>query len=279
MKRVILLLALLASLSTLTTVQACSLNANLINQDPYPAIPGDYVKLVFQLDGVENPDCGMVSFSLNPKFPFSLDPGVQNTQTFNSGTYSRNYSSVAVIPYKVRVDSDALDGQNLVEVTYTNSNSFSKIQDFNIEVSDVRTDFEVSIDDYDQTQNKLTFSILNIGKNDVESVVVEVPKQETLEVKGGNRQIIGSLNSNDDSSFSFEASPADGSISLVIYYTDKTGVRRSLEKSVKYESSYFTNRIRDQKSSPTYLYVIGALILLIIIWRVLVRRKRNKNKK
>ena len=32
----------------------CDLDVSLINQDPYPAIQGDYVKLVFQVDGHSN---------------------------------------------------------------------------------------------------------------------------------------------------------------------------------------------------------------------------------
>lgn len=278
MKRALMFLVLLIAASSLVAAKTCDLSVKLINQDPYPAVPGDYVKAVFQLEGMENPECGTVTFALNEKFPFSLDPGVEKSQTFNSGIYQRNYGSFIIIPYKIRVGEEALDGANPLEVSYSSSTTLPILKEFEIEIKDIKTDFELSIDDYDATQNKLVFSILNIGKNDVESVVVEVPKQENIEIKGGNKQIIGSLNSNDDTTFSFEAIPTNGDIKLLIYYTDKNGVRRSVDKKVAYDPSYFTNRKRDEKSSPTYLYVIGALVLLIIIWRILAYRKK-KNKK
>ena len=50
----ILVIAIIFLSSNVSAV--CNLDASLINQDPYPAIPGDYVTIVFQLAGVENPD-------------------------------------------------------------------------------------------------------------------------------------------------------------------------------------------------------------------------------
>jgi len=66
-------LAILFSFSSLTFVSAegCNLDVSLINQDPYPATPGDYVKLVFQVNGVSNPQCGTVEFELLEQYPLS----------------------------------------------------------------------------------------------------------------------------------------------------------------------------------------------------------------
>ncbi len=64
----ILSLAVILMLGTLISA-ACSPDASLINQDPYPAIPGDYVKVVFQIDGLENPECGIVTFGIKEEYP------------------------------------------------------------------------------------------------------------------------------------------------------------------------------------------------------------------
>src|SRR3990172_7672633 len=114
-KRVVMLLVL--ALSIVLAVQnaaatACSLNATLVNQDPYPAVPGDYVKIIFQLSGVDNPECEEISFELREQFPFSLDPDESNQVKITGGTYVRTYKSDFLIPYKIRVHEDAIDGEN-----------------------------------------------------------------------------------------------------------------------------------------------------------------------
>ena len=76
MKKRILWIALLAMV--LLSIQfpraaalltRCSLSVELVNQDPYPANPGEYVKVVFQINGLNNPDCDKVSFELKENFP------------------------------------------------------------------------------------------------------------------------------------------------------------------------------------------------------------------
>jgi hypothetical protein len=59
-----------------SVLNGCDLTATLLNQDPYPATPDDYVKVVFKIEGLQNPNCKAVSFELMPEFPFSLDPNV-----------------------------------------------------------------------------------------------------------------------------------------------------------------------------------------------------------
>ena len=46
------------------SASVCELDVTMLNQDPYPAVPGDYVEIVFQIAGIENPECGRVVFSL-----------------------------------------------------------------------------------------------------------------------------------------------------------------------------------------------------------------------
>lgn len=262
-----------------SVLAACILRTSVINQDPYPAIPGDYVRVVFQLDGINNPECGNVSFSVLGKYPFSLDSEISSTTTIKSGIYYRNYQSYAIIPYDLRVDENAIDGANRLEVFYGSNTVANILKDFSIEVEDARTDFEVYITDYIQQERKFVLAILNIGDNDIEALTVEIPKQDNIEIKGANRVIVGSLDANDDSSFSFEAIPQDGEIKLKIFYTDKINKRRELEKTVYYDSFYFTDRIRDQTSTSTSVYVTAVIIFLLIIWKVRSILKKKKKEK
>lgn len=282
MKRELALLGIfiLVSMFMLTGVNAaaCSLEPKLISQDPYPAIPGEYVKLVFQLNGVDNPECGQVSFELMPKFPISLDPGKDVAFNVDSGKYPRNYPSFVTIPYDVRVDPQALDGDNLIEVRISSGGSSNKVyilKEFDLVVKETRSDFEISVKDYVASTNTLTFEILNIGKNDVEALTVEIPKQETISVKGSNRNIVGSLDSNEDTTFSFEAIPKDGNISLEVIYTDSTGERRIVDKTIPFDSSYFSGRARDVEKSSGEIWIA----LIVVIGAVWWWRRRNAKKK
>jgi len=262
-------------------VGACNPSISLLNQDPYPAIPGEYVKLVFQVDGLDNSNCGNFYFELINDYPISFDPGANTSLILQSGTYVSNYGSFALVPFKVRVNETALNGDNELWVKYSPNNQVAQptyfLKKLNLAVNDTKSDFEVSIKDYDYTTQTATFEILNIGKNNVEGLTVDLPNQENFSVKGNTRNILGSFNSGDDTSFTFEGIPKKGAISLDIKYNDNIGVRRELTKAVNFDPELFTGRIKDQKST-NYTFIIVLLIVIgIIVW--LVIRSRNKKKK
>jgi hypothetical protein len=283
MKRsVLFVIAFLIFLIPFSSAAICILKASVINQDPYPAMPGEYVDVVFQLTGVDNPECKTVDFKVIEAYPFTLDPGAQTTYTIQGGNYLTDYQSYLLAPYKIRVDSHAIGGDIPVEVNYRSRIGMGDegylTEKFNINVEDLTTDFEVSIKDYVPSTNEMTFEILNIGEHDIEALTIEIPKQDNIEVKGGNRKVIGSLDSNEDTTFSFEAIPQSGKIKLNIYYTDTIKERRSTEKTTSYDESYFTDRNGDDKESLFPMYIIGLLIAGGIFWwhrRMLKKRKEK----
>lgn len=259
----------------------CFPKANLINQDPYPAVPGEYVKIVFQIDGVDNPSCGGFQFELIEKFPFSLRQEISPTINIQSGIYERNYPNYLLAPYELLVDKTALDGENIITVSYGKVLSISNlsiIKDFNITVENTQTDFEVSVKDYIPDTNIISFEILNIGEIDVEAVTIEILKQDNLNVKGSTRNIIGDLDSNEDTVFSYEATPKEGEIKIRILYTDKIKTRRILEKTVYYDPSYFTERKRDETkiSASTYILTFMAVMILVFWLKYHLKKKHLK---
>ena len=279
-KSIVIGVFLIFSLFTVSLVlaESCNLGASLINQDPYPAIPGEEAKVVFQLTGVGNPLCKDVEFEFIEKFPFKLSPD-QNAITTSQGGQVSDFSSYLLIPYRLRIDKDALDGENAAEVRYSTILGISTVKEFNITVEDLTTSFEISIKDYVSGSQTLTFEILNVGENDVEALTVEIPKQDNIQVKGNSREIVGSLDSNEDTTFNFEAIPKDGQIELNVLYTDEINERRQVQESVVYDSSYFTGRARDQKETGTTTYVIVGVVIIIIVWYFWrKKKKRDKHK-
>lgn len=276
----VVLSTLLFTLS-FAAAEVCDLSVSLINQDPYPAIQGDYVKVVFQIDGLENTECGTVTFGIKEDYPISLDPSIQNPIIINSGTYQRNYGSFYLAPYKLRIDENALDGENPIEVHYSTKTSSNIIETFDINVEDTRADFEVHIKNYDYETKELTFEILNIEKVDVEALTIEIPKQENIEIKGTNRIVVGDLDSNEYTSADFEAILPEGEIkiNIRIFYTDTINVRRELQKVIDFDSSYFTERNKTKISQPYWLYILVILIVSFFVWKRIKKKKREAERK
>ena len=144
----------------------CDLRISLVNQDPDFAIPGEEVKVIFQIKGLENSECKTVEFEIIEKYPISLSPEQNSKYVIQSGIYERNYQSFFSAPYTLRVSNDALDGNNLIEVRYRYGNNVGWIsKEFNLDVKDIRTDFEFHVKNYNSATRTITLEILNIGKN------------------------------------------------------------------------------------------------------------------
>ncbi len=257
----------------------CNPAVQLLSQDPYPAIPGDYVKLVFQIEGISDSVCGDISFELLNKYPLVFDPNQESKVSLKAGTFVKDYSTHKIVAYKVRVDQDAVDGDNPIEVLLTKGTSAGiESKQFNLFVEDTRADFEVYVKDLSFTTNFITLEVLNIAKVDVKSIAVELLDYPTLVVKGAKTKIIGDLDSNEYTSAEFEIKPVETVIPLRISYTDNAGFRRSIDKNVTLFPSLFQERKADEKTTPLTTYIVLAIIVIGIgYW--LYKRKKNKEAK
>ena len=278
MKKILVLFAFLLVIIFTNLISAnCALNVNFVNQDPYPAVPGEYVKLLFQLRGLEESECGDAFFELVEEHPISFDPGFKSRFIGNSGTFAKDFDSYFALPYKVRVDANALEGDVPIKVRYGSVDSkFYLSKEFNLSVKDVKTDFEVFVKDY--APPTLTFEILNIGKSDVESLTLEIPEQENIIMQGASRNIVGSLDSNDFTTSYFTAVPSKGNIYLKIHYTDEINVRRTVDKTASFDPKYFVSNREDKNNNSifTWIAAVVAITIIFIFYRWHKKRKRKK---
>jgi len=276
MKRGITILSLFIILVLGFVTADCVLDVSMINQDPYPATPGESVKVVFQISGISNPECGTIEFELKENFPFTVDPESTNPIIIRSGTYTTKYSSFYLATYKVRIDKDALEGDTPIEILYSTTTAQAKqVKEFDIYVEDTKADFEIHVKDYNANTQTLTLEILNIENVDVEALTIEIPKQENIEVRGTNRVIVGNLDSNEYTTADFEAIiKSEVDITLKITYTDLVNIRREIIKTVHFDPIYFNGR--NKSSQPWWLYI---LILAAVGWFVWRKYKKHKLKK
>jgi hypothetical protein len=273
MKRVVIVLAL-AFIMMQTASALCTLAPTLVNQDPVSAVPGETVKLLFQIAGTENPECGNINLEFLEDYPFTLDPGYKKIQTIKGGTYDREFNSFWLVPYKVRVDSNALDGdQKLSLKTWINLDSqFAKVYDFNISVKEVRTDFVVTLDSYSFSTKKLVIGIVNIGDKDAQAITIKIPSQTNALIEGGNVKIIGELGSNEDTSATFDASLSQGPINVEIEYNDEIGERRTINKEINFNDLAFEST-RQKSNVPIGTIILWLAIIGIIVYLYISRRK------
>jgi hypothetical protein len=277
-KEILLVLVLMFSISFVAAAESvCDLDVTLLNQDPYPAVPGDYVKVVFQISGITS-RCDDITFNLLQDYPIGFDPGQSGFRVFRKVDYIKDFESNILVPYEVRVDEDAIDGTNPIEVRVQSRNSAALTKTFDLEVENSLADFEVYVKNYDYATRELTIEVLNIADVDIEALTIEIPKQDGVEVKGSRRIVVGDLDSNEYTSADFEARPEDGEITLNLIYSDSINVRRTAEKTIEFDSSYFTNRASDQTSSGFGQYIFIGAVVLVVLWITIKKiRKARKN--
>ncbi len=260
---------------------SCNLQVSLVNQDPYPAVQGDTVKLLFQVSGVQSAACNGAMFKLDPGYAFSLTQN-NSIQTLQGSTFSQNFNSNWVIPYVLNVNPDAPDGDSQVTVYYAPGNNVINFpasgfsQTFNITVQDSRAKFDIFVSNYDSTTKTITFQILNTAKVDVKAVTITIPEQRTMQVKGANTNIVGDINSNSYTSADFIGTPSNGNITLQVSYSDQAGVRRTIDQNVTYDSIYFTNIPSSGSSSGTIIIIL--LIIAAIVGYFIYRNRKKKKR-
>ena len=181
-------------------------------------------------------------------------------------------------PFKLIIDKDAISKDYELKFKYSSRNSLdqSVISKFNITVEDVLVDFDLMIDSYSYTTKKLGLGLVNIAENNAQAITIQIPEQENIKIIGANAKALGDLNSNEDTTVTFEGTPKTGLIKVLISYNDETNQRRTIEKILEFnEESYEHTKNNSNKFSVS-------TILLILTWLsiiIYIIYKKNNNKK
>ena len=256
----------------------------LLNQDPYPAQPDNYVDVVFKIENTGGQDANDVTIELLPEYPFSLDSGVSALKKIGLIRGSQYGDKAVFVKYKVRIDKDAIDGENEIKLRF-NYNTGGKwtnyfVKEFNITIEDPKTDFDIAIQDYSYETNSLTIAISNIGEKDANSVTIVLPEQSSIDIVGSDKDIIGNIEANDYTVSSFKVIPkGDSALIVRIAYTDSIGIRRKVEKAVVFNASSY-DKENAKKSGRNYkalIYIIVGVIgiILVFIFLRILRKKRR----
>ncbi len=262
------------------TANPCNLQVSLVNQDPYPAVQGDTVKLLFQVNGISNPDCNGAYFRLDPGYAFSLTQN-NSVRTLQGSTYTQNYNNNWAIPYTLTVNGAAPDGEALVTAYYSPGSGAPSAegflsQVFNVSIQNSRASFEVYVQNYDPLTNDLTLEVLNTANVDAKAVTLQIPEQPNIQMKGSNVNIIGDLGSNEYTTADFSAIPVTGELNLTLSYTDLAGVRRSVNETVNYDSKFFQSTTSSSNSGSAVTWIVVAVVVILLGYWFYKRQKRKK---
>ncbi len=90
------------------------LKVEQMKYEPFPAEPGQYVKVWLKLKNVGSKQLNNVYLMLEEEYPFSFDPGDNGTKIISS----INPSQEILVEYEIRVDSKALEGDYDLNLKY-----------------------------------------------------------------------------------------------------------------------------------------------------------------
>lgn len=112
-----------------------NLRITLVNQEPDPVEPGKYVDVRFKIENRGSKNAEDVILELLPEFPFSIDKESDAIKKIGS-VHGRQIGNLGVIvKYKIRVDENAVEGENILKLRFRVKNSeWVELDDFEINI-------------------------------------------------------------------------------------------------------------------------------------------------
>jgi len=185
---------------------------------------------------------------------------------FSLGTLKAG--DVAYITFDLAVDIAARPGVYNIPVKITGQNNYSTDNIIGLVVAGM-TDFDIS---YVETLGSFSLNVANVGISPASAVAVNLPRQKNFSITGSTTSVLGNLNPGDYTSAIFQITKTAGAgnnLELEIQYTDTSGQRHTITKSLPVTLS--TTGSQTKSTSTNYTtWLLGAMIILVLYWQ---RRK------
>ncbi len=190
--RALMLILVLATLQFAAAYESEGvLDITFVNQDPDPVEPGQYVDIRFKITNLGTEPITGIELELLPDFPFSLDPGEEAEKKIALLDPLQKADAGFILKYKVRVDSNAVEGTNTIRLSYMTSRGTPTMQEFDIDVQTLDANLGiVSVDTNPETVLPgtgfdLTIKVKNLADSTLRDVSI---KLDTLldSISGGS---------------------------------------------------------------------------------------------
>lgn len=121
--------------STQRPAKIQDINVNLINQEPDPAEPGNYVDVRFKFDNNGSKEARNVEVEILPEFPFSLDPGREAIKKIGTLQSMQKGDVGVIVKYRLSIDKSAIEGENEIKIRYRIDNGiWIELEEFLIDI-------------------------------------------------------------------------------------------------------------------------------------------------
>jgi len=244
MKReMIALMALFALLFGMPMASASLLNAfdikvTMVNQEPDPTNPGNYVDVRFKIENIGYSEAQNVKLEIMPRFPFSLEPGISAVKDIGTLQSRQIDDKAVIVKYRLLVDKNAVEGDNEIKVRYkVNDYGYVELDPFLISI--MTPDAIISVDSISSdpqmikpgSDAKLLIKLTNIADSLLKDVKVNLDLTDVPLVPSGstNELIIKQMDAGETKNFQFtlaakpNADSAIYTIPMVISYKDNLG--------------------------------------------------------
>jgi len=232
------------SAASLYTDDSPNIMIKELKYDPYPLEAGKYVTLWIKIDNYGSKEAENVSCTLLPKYPFLLDSTENPTQTIGilPGMES------AIIDYKIYVDSNAVEGNNDLDMACQASGGealttrtitlyvTSKIPEFAVgSISSQPTKLLP-----DTKDNQVKIQVQNIGTGDADMITAKLilPKGLSPSESYSNTANLGAIGKGSVKEATFyidtekSLEPKVYTAQLEIYYRDSNSVKSEYKSQI-----------------------------------------------
>jgi hypothetical protein len=208
MKKALLLIMVIMSIFAAGSVFADSdyskVKATLLNQDPDPAQPGDYLELRWKVEKLGNEAVDDVRYKLEVEYPFSFDNSDKSEKLIGSWKGYSEEDEFYTLYYKLRVDDDALEDTYTLKLKNTHADTeLWYTEEYDVRVGE-KQETKFVLGNIVTSPIKLTADLKeaeihvdleNIGDADAEAVSVELdmPEGFTASYSGSDRESLGTI--------------------------------------------------------------------------------------
>ncbi|MBK5190736.1 MAG: COG1361 S-layer family protein [Methanosarcinales archaeon] len=280
--------------------------------------PGEETDLQFTIANIGNAPLQDLVFSWTEVDGVILPVSSDNTKHISH----IDAGAPTVVTYTVVADVNADAGLYQLDLTIAFEDESGGSSAINTAVGIIvggGTDFDVTVSE--SSDSRTSFSVANIGNNPAYSVTVKIPEQEQFAVQGSTASIVGNLDEGDYTIVSFQVTPASqrfggtgapdlsqqeqlseeerqklreefsqrnasqsNNLQVAIDYTDTTGIRRTVEKTVPIQltdissdEAQFNPGMRQQQSIWNNSTLIGTIALVVLLIGGFIYYKRRKS--
>lgn len=256
-----------------TTSPYPSFNIGEMKYEPYPAEPGDYLTLWVEVYNKGTGTAENSIFEIQPGYPFSLHPSETPTREFSRipGLYT------VVLQYKLKVDKNALEGWNTIDLKYSINSAATLEKEIEIYVTEPPDKAELKVfyvgtdpKPYPGSKAALSVDLANIASGSAYYTIVEA-RSDVADIEV-NEIFVGTMDADDFDTIDFDMVIDENieagtyPVTIKSYYKDEDDKKYETEDTI-YFKVYTKEEImlELQEETPWYVYLIYIFVGLIIL--------------